>query len=76
MKEKKFDCVKMKHDIQQQLMKEFEGLSPEEQWRLTEERILADPYLGPVWKRARKIHPDEPAPAFTPGPDKKEKRSE
>jgi hypothetical protein len=55
MKKKKFDCVQMKHEIQQQLMKEFEGLSYEEQWAITEKRVLADPILGPFWKNAHLV---------------------
>jgi hypothetical protein len=51
MKKKKFDCVKMKHDIQRQLLKEFKGLSEAEQLRITESRIAADPILGAWWKR-------------------------
>lgn len=56
MKEKTFDCVKMKHDIQQQILQEMSALSPEDQRRVTEERILADPILGPFWRRARRVH--------------------
>jgi hypothetical protein len=57
MKAKKFDCVQMKHDIQQRIAKEFEGLSDEEQWAITEKRILANPILGPVWKKAKPVFP-------------------
>ena len=59
---KKFDCVQMKHDIQQKLLKEFEGLSYEEQWAITEKRILADPILGPFWKNARPVTSGAPGP--------------
>ena len=52
---KKFDCVKMKHEIQQQLLKEMESMSPEEFRRMTRERILADPILGPIWRRAKPV---------------------
>jgi hypothetical protein len=55
MKKKKFDCVKMKHDIQQEIMAEFKGLSEEEKWAITEKQILADPVLGPIWKKARPV---------------------
>ena len=54
MKREKFDCVRMKHEIQQQIMKEHEGLSREEQRRLTEERISKDPILGPLWRKSRR----------------------
>lgn len=54
MKNKKFDCVEMKNQIQAKILQEFAGLTPKEQKRLTEDRIKSDPILGPVWSRARK----------------------
>lgn len=54
MKTKKFDCVRMKHEIQQAILEEMDGLAPEERHRKTGERILADPILGPVWSRSRR----------------------
>ena len=60
MKEKRFDCVRMKHEIQQRIREENEGLSQEERRRRTEEAILADPVLGRIWRnlssRARDHH--------------------
>jgi hypothetical protein len=53
MKKKEFDCVKMKQDIQRQILKEYKGLSDEEQKRLTEARIAANPILGPWWKNMK-----------------------
>ena len=53
-KKKKFDCVKMKWDIQQKLLKEMKGLSPEEQARFTENRIMSDPILARIWKKAQR----------------------
>jgi hypothetical protein len=58
MKKKEFDCVQMKHEIQQGILKEMEGLTPEEQRRWTEESIAAHPILGPFWKKARKVQTD------------------
>ena len=55
MKAKKFDCVDMKHEIQQQLLNEMKGLKPKEQRRIAEERILADPILGPFFQRVRRV---------------------
>ncbi len=55
MKDKGFDCVKMKNGIQQKLLEEMEGLSPEEWRERADARVLADPILGPFWKRARKV---------------------
>jgi hypothetical protein len=62
MKRKKFDCVQMKHEIQQHIMKELKGLSPEEQRRWTEEHISKDPILGPFWRRARRTPTMFPPP--------------
>ena len=45
---KSFDCVQMKWDIQQKLMKEYEGLSLEKRNSLMEKKISNDPILG-VW---------------------------
>ena len=59
MKPKKFDCVKMKHDIQRQLLEEMAGLSLEEQRRRTEGQILSDPILGPLWRRLRQRTPEK-----------------
>jgi hypothetical protein len=50
-KVKKFDCVKMKHEIQQKILKEMEELSPEEFREKSRQRILADPILGPIWRK-------------------------
>ena len=55
MKSKPFDCVRMKREIQTRILEEMEGLSDEERRRLTEERILADPVLGPFWRRACRV---------------------
>ena len=55
MTTKKFDCVQMKHEIQQRLLAEMAGLSPEDRRHLTEERISSDPVLGKLWKHARRV---------------------
>jgi hypothetical protein len=48
---KKFDCVQMKWDIQQQMRKEFAGV-PEDQARAIQMRKVAeDPILGPLCER-------------------------
>ena len=53
-KKKKFDCVQMKWDIQQKLLKEMKGLSAAEQARFTENRIMSDPILARIWKKAKR----------------------
>lgn len=50
-KYKKFDCVKMKWDIQKKIAKEFAGVPEEEAHRIQAERIHRDPILGPMMKR-------------------------
>ena len=62
MTAKDFDCVEMKHAIQQRLLEEFRGLSPDEQQRRTEELIRQDPVLARVWHRARRCPANQPAP--------------
>ena len=57
VREKKFDCVKMKRDIQEKHLREREEATPEQWRRMRTERILADRVLGPVWRRARRVHP-------------------
>jgi hypothetical protein len=50
-KNKKFDCVRMKWDIQQQIRKEFAGV-PEADARERQMRQVAeDPILGPFYRR-------------------------
>ena len=53
MKAKTFDCVKMKHEIQQQILQEFSGLPVQEQRNRTRQMIESDPILGRLWRRAR-----------------------
>lgn len=55
MKDKQFDCVRMKHEIQQEILREMQSLSPEEQQRRTAQEIESDPVLGRLWRRARRI---------------------
>ena len=48
---KTFDCVRMKHEIQQKLLEKMRDMTPEEQRRFTEETILSNPELARFWKR-------------------------
>ena len=52
-KEKKFDCVRMKDEIQAKLLKEYDGLSDDEIHELRRKKIEADPVLGPIYKQRR-----------------------
>jgi len=47
VKNKTFDCVKMKWDIQKKQREEFAGISDADRRRIQVERIQADPILGP-----------------------------
>lgn len=50
MKDKKFDCVEMKWEIQQQIEREFSGV-PEAQARESQmQRVNDDPILGPLYR--------------------------
>jgi hypothetical protein len=48
---KGFNCVQMKWDIQQRLLKEFQGMDREEARRTQQERIAGDPLLRPFLER-------------------------
>jgi hypothetical protein len=50
-KSKKFDCVKMKWDIQQQIRKEFAGVPEAEARERQMRQVAQDPILGPLYKR-------------------------
>ena len=55
MKSKTFDCVKMKHDIQQAILQDLAGLSSGQQRRKTEELIESDPVLARIWRRGQRV---------------------
>lgn len=61
---KEFDCVEMKHKIQQKIMEETKGLSAEERRQRTTDNILSDPILGPFWRNARRIRSQKSATTF------------
>jgi hypothetical protein len=51
VKNKQFDCVKMKWDIQKQIREEFEGVPEAEARQVQMRRVEKDPILGPLYKR-------------------------
>jgi len=55
MKNKKFDCVKMKWDIQKQILRESAGLSDEDARKAQMERILKSPVLGAFYRKLRPV---------------------
>ena len=50
-KNKKFDCVQMKWDIQQQIQKEFKGVPEAEAREVQMRQVAQDPILGPLCRR-------------------------
>jgi hypothetical protein len=54
-KTKDFDCVRMKHEIQAQLDRQFEGMSDEEIRQEQRRLIEEDPILGPVYRNVRTV---------------------
>jgi hypothetical protein len=60
MSAKEFDCVQMKHEIQQRILAEFCGLSPQERRQRTEQMIQQDPLLARLWRQARRTRPAAP----------------
>ncbi|MBI4569102.1 MAG: hypothetical protein HY719_11970 [Planctomycetes bacterium] len=54
MKKKTFDCVEMKHRIQEQHLKLFEGKSDVEQREMVRAAIAGDPRLARFWKAAKR----------------------
>lgn len=52
---KVFDCVRMKHEIQQKLLEKMRDMTPEEQRRFTEDIILSNPKLARFWKPPKPV---------------------
>jgi len=55
VKQKTFDCVRMKWEIQEKQRTEFAGLSSEDRRRIQAERAATDPILGPFLRRVRHL---------------------
>lgn len=54
MKQKAFDCVKMKWEIQRRLQERLAGLSPAEAERVALDQILSDLAFAKLWEEARR----------------------
>jgi len=52
-KNKKFDCVQMKWDIQKQIAKEYSHVSDEEAHKNQMAKVMQNPTLGPFLKKVR-----------------------
>ena len=59
-KDKVFDCVEMKWEIQRKIREKYAGLSEEKARQMQWEGVLADPILGPF---LTKVRSREKAPA-------------
>ena len=49
--DKSLDCVELKKELQEKVIKERAGLAGEQQIKRDEELIAKDPVLGPLWKK-------------------------
>ena len=54
-KNKKFDCVQMKWDVQKQIAEEFSGVSDEQAHKIQMAEVMKDPILGPFWRKVRSV---------------------
>ena len=59
MKNKIFDCVKIKHDIQKKILKEMKGLTLEQQRKKVQKDIESDSFFGPVVRNVLKVRKTE-----------------
>jgi len=55
MKNKRFDCVRMKWDIQRDMLKRFSGMSDNEAHRAQMSEVLQSRILGPFCKKVRSV---------------------
>ena len=51
---KKFDCVRMKNEIQAKIERECKGLSDKERFQKAVKTILKNPILARIWKNAKR----------------------
>lgn len=54
--EKTFDCVEMKREIQEKILREFEGVPAEEARRRQREQIETDPILAQFLEKVSAAH--------------------
>ncbi len=55
-RDKKFDCVKMKRDIQQEIAKESLGVPDEQSHKIQMQKVMQNPILGPFCKKVRGVN--------------------
>ena len=57
LKNKKFDCVQMKWDIQNKIQKEYKGLSDSDSIKKLDRKMKQDQILAEFYKKIRnKVH--------------------
>jgi len=54
-KNKKFDCVQMKWNIQRKMREESAGLSDRDAHNIQMAKVVKDPVLGPFSKKLRSV---------------------
>jgi len=64
MTTQRFDCVRMKEEIQRRIIEEVADLSPQERREKLVRDILSDPVLGSLWREAPRV--DQRAPSVEP----------
>jgi hypothetical protein len=52
-KNKKFDCVRMKWEIQQEILKEFSSVEDAKAHKAQMSQVINSPLLGPFYKKMR-----------------------
>jgi hypothetical protein len=52
-RQKKFDCVEMKREVQEKVRQKYAGIPEGEAHRLQREAVLGDPVLGPFLSKLR-----------------------
>jgi len=52
-RQKEFDCVEMKREVQEKVRQKYAGIPEAEAHRLQREAVLGDPVLGPFLSKLR-----------------------
>ncbi len=50
------DCIELKRQLQEKVLKEREGLKPEDLSKNDQQHILSDANLGALWRRLSESH--------------------
>ena len=73
---KKFDCVKMKHDIQEQLYKETEGMTLKERFYYLKNKPLNNPKLEKFVNEVNEYHRMHDTNSYNVAESQKEYKTE